>query len=40
MCATTSRVWVPGTTRIAPLSTVLGQSAIQAVTISAGSRPQ
>jgi hypothetical protein len=33
-CGTTSRRCVPGTTRMQPLSTVLGLSATQAVTTS------
>ena len=33
-------VCVPGMTRMAPFSGVLSLSAIQAVTMSAGSRPQ
>ena len=33
-------VCVPGTTRMQPLSTVLGVKATQAVTMSGGSRPQ
>ena len=40
VCGSTSRLWLPGTTRMQPLSGVLGESAIQAVTMSAGSSPQ
>ena len=39
-CGTTSLVCVPGTMRIAPLSFVAGDSAIQTVTASSGSRCQ
>ena len=39
-CGTCSSLWVPGITRMAPFAAVLSVSATQAVTTSAGSRPQ